>query len=196
MKTPRAHENIQLRSKDIRQVAQILDDLKSSNVDGLKLKQTVLKKTMIVNLITIWETYVEDIVVEATDFIAANSKDTKKIPNSTLVIISDNLITQKDKRVIWNISGDGWRQLLRDNTSQIIERFHTPKPSNIDALLLKTIGMKSISSSWKWKGKTNSSVKKQLNHWVTRRGEIVHQIITTDSNGTKLRNFKRNADWI
>jgi len=181
MADPKAEKSLQARVPEILSIASALDDLSKNRVKEIRKKTATLHKVTLSFMITIWETYIEDIQKEAVEFIVKETKDPKLLSWDVLLPISERLKDHKDKRSIWKISGDSWKKEYQKLANDLVEGFNTPRPDNVDILFKKSLGLKNISSEWSWKGASNSSVKSKLNKWITRRGEFIHQLKTKDN---------------
>ncbi|MCL6416397.1 HEPN domain-containing protein [Aestuariirhabdus sp. Z084] len=106
-------------------------------------------------------------------------------PSKVLVCASEKLLNSANKKDIWALSGDGWKSVLADHRKEVISRFigklNTPRQSQVDELFLQLIGLKSISSSWHWKGKTKKKAVESLSNLITLRGSIAHRVKTSKS---------------
>ncbi|HEY0721623.1 MAG TPA: hypothetical protein VGE50_10280, partial [Gammaproteobacteria bacterium] len=96
--------------------------------------------------------------------------DHNLLPSKLRATIGVVLKEQKDHRSLWSLAGDGWKNVLKEHVSNQIAAFNTPRSANIDTLFTNTLGLEGLSNTWKWKGITNASVKKKMNHWITLRG--------------------------
>lgn len=69
---------------------------------------------------------------------------------------------------------------------QHVGKLNTPKPDNVDELFKKLVGVKSLSSSWSWKGTSPTGAKTRLENLVALRGEIAHRVKAAQSVKKKL----------
>lgn len=152
---------------------------------GRKNDVQVLHKSAIVLLTACWESYIEAIVSDAFDFMLENSSSYDVFPNSVLIKAAKELRADKDERKIWMIADRGWRDVLvkykQQTLKKEIDHFHVPRPSNIDELFAKIIGLENISKTWTWKGQNNADTINTLNEFVDLRGSIAHKIKVDES---------------
>lgn len=145
-------------------------------------KVQILNKSSIVLLTACWETYVEEVVSAGFEFLIENCEAHSNIPSSVLVKSSKQLKDDKDNSSIWKLAGDGWKDILKEYGNEIlgqkIDYFHVPRPDNIDTLYENLLGMKKVTSHWKWKNMNNNAVKTKLNDFIDLRGSIAHKIKT------------------
>jgi hypothetical protein len=73
----------------------------------------------------------------------------RKFPGPAQVFVCDDLKTEKDGRAAWRLAGEGWKVEVRRIRDNLLDAFHTPRPGAVDALYLRVLGLKSISSVWK-----------------------------------------------
>lgn len=82
---------------------------------GRKNKVQILNKSAIVLLTACWEYYVEDLVREAFDFLLSNAINHSIFPSSVLAKASKELKNDKDDRRVWELAGDGWKNILENS---------------------------------------------------------------------------------
>lgn len=144
-----------------------------------KYQVEVLNKSAFVFITACWESYIEDVVEESFDFMINNCDDPGKIPTKVKTVASQPLKDDSDNRKVWNLAGTGWKKVLKQNKKQCIEKFighfHTPKPDYVDELVEIVLGLRKISSNWKWQGMAKSQSTSKLNKYITVRGNIAHR---------------------
>jgi hypothetical protein len=147
---------------------------------GRRHNVEVLNRSAIVLLVACWESFVEDLAEEAFDFMLQNATDPTVFPARVLSIAGKGLKDAEDAREIWNLAGVGWRTVLTAHRQTILNEFtgtfNTPRPSKIDPLFEKLIGLNNFSRTWRWRGMPNNRAVNNLEALVTRRGEIAHQV--------------------
>lgn len=174
MKLPEAQKNRQLRVDDVIIMANIIDDMRNFDVEQPNRKKALICHNLVLHEVLLLETFIEEIVIEAQEFLLENVQDPQELGFDVLMPVSNDLVQRKDKRSIWNIAGNKWKECLRAHRKTLTDGFHTPRPDNVDALVLETIGLKSISKSWRWQGAPNTMVIKKINDVITMRGAIAH----------------------
>ena len=143
---------------------------------GRKHDVEVLHKSAIVLLVACWEAFIEDMVESMPNWMILHAKGHDVFPDSVLERISS---THQGSKA-WLLAGDGWKQVLRDNLKEVLARttatLNTPKSEQVDALFEKTIGLKTLSRSWHWKGRAAEQSRQSLNDLVALRGSIAHRV--------------------
>lgn len=145
---------------------------------GRKNDVQILHKSSIVLLVACWEAYVEDLINESLTAMLSESEDHTVFPESVLERVSSKNTGMK----AWNLAGDGWKKAFRDNLNEVYAKttgsLNTPKTEQVDTLFEKTLGLKSISTSWHWKARSVEQARTALDDLVTLRGEIAHRVKT------------------
>ena len=146
----------------------------------------VLNKSAIVLITSFWEAYCEDIAAEGLEHIVTHSNDSKVLPKELKKQIAKELNKDPNELAIWELSGEGWRQILKKQLETLKEErnkhLNTPKSTNIDDLFLKAIGISNISNTWKWvTTMTPVRARKKLDTYVQLRGAIAHRGKTSKS---------------
>jgi hypothetical protein len=158
----------------------------------------VLSKSGVVLLVACWEAFIEDLAWNSFEFLLANADSPKVIPMKVLTYASKKLKDDPDERKVWELSGEGWKDVLRKYRDEIIDRYigrlNTPRPAYVDSLFEKMIGLNNLSKLWKWRGVSNESAINKLNRLVTLRGEIAHRV--TASRSVRRRYVERSSGFI
>ena len=178
MADPRAETNRLQRVSDGVILANLIDDCRDYPVtDSTRKKQLVCYNLVLLEVL-LWETFVEDIVEEGQEFLLNHVTDPTVLGYDVLLPVSEDLVGRRDRRVIWSLAGDGWRNALRQRRRRLIEGFHTPRPGNVDALILATLGITRMSQHWHWQNTTVTQARQRLDALVTMRGAIAHDLLT------------------
>lgn len=139
-------------------------------------KIEILNKSAIVLATTCWEAFIEDLALNAMEFMLMHVDDPRLLPVSVLVSASNQLIRDKDERRVWDLAGDGWKAVLKAYCGSTLSCLNTPSHKNIDRLFDNLLGLKNLSSSWKWQGVTNKRALTRLDMLITTRGDIAHRL--------------------
>ena len=106
---------------------------------GRKVGVEVLNKSAIILVVASWEAYVEDTASSALSFMIEAGGRHNVFPNNVL----ERVANKNQGLNSWKLAGDGWRQALRDNFSEVLStttgKLNTPKPAQVDDLFLKTV---------------------------------------------------------
>lgn len=154
---------------------------KGGTSPGRRRGLEVLNKSAIVLITSFWEAYCEDIAAEGLEHIVKYGASADSLPKEIKQIIAKELKADTTNELsIWSLCGDGWKHILKTRLDRLQEqrnkKLNTPKTQNIDDLFLQSMGLSSVSSSWKWAKKmTAARARKKLDRYVTLRGEIAHR---------------------
>jgi len=176
MPIPKAEKHLLQLSKEVLLLLEIADDIDNNNLSKPKLKAHAMYRVSLVYLVGIWETYIENIIEEAFNYMLSKASDPDIFSNNVLLPISNNLKKDKDPKAVWGPSGDKWKIILRKNMENLRNSFHSPSSSNIDKFARHTIGYIGLSKTWAWRGISNDSVNRKLKRMIIQRGEIVHTV--------------------
>ena len=96
------------------------------------------------------------------------------------------------------VQTSGWRDVLRIHKDKVLKDyiagFHTPRPDRVDHLFESLIGLKSLSSNWKWKGMNSDQARRKLDNLITLRGAIAHRVKASKS--VRKLDVKKSSDFI
>ena len=101
---------------------------------GRKYGVDVLNRAAIVFVAACWESFAEDLAVQAFDFMLLNVRSSDNIPIKVRNPASKPIFDAKDSRRIWELADAGWRKVLTTHKSATLDHwlgtFHTPKAVN------------------------------------------------------------------
>jgi hypothetical protein len=157
----------------------------------------VLNKSCVVLATACWEALIEDLAREAFEILLKGATSPDWVPGKVKAFSAHSLKNDQDATKIWRLAGAGWRAVLREHRKAVMQKhigtFNTPRPENIDSLFEHLIGLRSLSSSWKWKGMSVANARRKLGRYIEDRGAIVHRVKTkgsiTEAYVRKYRNF-------
>jgi len=147
---------------------------------GHKHNVEVLNKSAIVLLVACWEAFVEDLAEDAFSILLRRAAKHDVFPQKVLSEAADPLKESRDSRQVWQLAGDGWREVLRKHKESLFARYigklNTPKPEQVDALYESLLGIKAISGTWHWSHMSSQASITKLNELVELRGSIAHRV--------------------
>ena len=135
-----------------------------------------LTRSGIVMLCASFEVFIEEIVEETISIYIDRIPSIKDFPKQVKKRLVYKAKENNNELEILNLTGDGWKQSLVNYSKHDLGSLHTPKCHVIDTVTNRYIGIKDFSSTWDFN-------KKELNDFVSIRGEIAH-------NGAKARYIK------
>jgi hypothetical protein len=164
---------------DIDRLWQIHEEV-AGNGPGRKHDVEVLNRAAVVMITACWESYVEDVALEAFDHLLANAATASQIPAKVRVLASAELVKDPNPTKVWDLADAGWRAVLQGHRDAIKARwlkdFNTPKTEPVDSLFEDLVGIRSLHSSWHWRGMGADEAKKKLDKYITLRGQIAHRL--------------------
>jgi hypothetical protein len=147
---------------------------------GRKHGVEVINRAAIVFITACWESYVEDVCIEAFDFLLANASDSTVFPARVRALASKVLRESQDHTQIWRLAGDGWKQILNDHRDAVkakwVDTLNTPKTAQVNGLFNELLGLSNLSGSWSWQGINAQQASEKLDYYITVRGNIAHRL--------------------
>lgn len=166
-------------SKDIAELWRIHQEVAGQGA-GRKYGVEVLNRAAIIFITACWESYIEDLATEAFDFLLGNAASSNAIPTKVKSLATKSIWDQKDSTKVWDIADAGWRTLLIEHKSLTLQHwlgpFNTPTSGRVNALYAELLGVKKISSTWKWQGMSTENAEKKLDQFIQVRGDIAHRL--------------------
>jgi hypothetical protein len=145
---------------------------------GRKHRVEVLNKSAILFACASFEAFIEDLATRSFDHLVLKSQNHTGLPKAILKSIAEMLRNDKNEIKMWDLAGDGWRNVAEQHKQNLIRKyigpFNTPKPHNIESLLKELIGFPETYPIWKWQGMTVIASKNKLKDFVELRGALAH----------------------
>jgi hypothetical protein len=147
---------------------------------GYKHNVEVLNKSAIVLLVACWESFVEDVAETAFSILLRRARKYDLFAARVRSDAAKPLKEAKDERAVWKLAGDGWRSVLKDYKVSLLEKYigklNTQRPSQVDAIYDSLLGIRSISSYWRWQHTTADNSRRKLDDLIDLRGSIAHRV--------------------
>jgi RiboL-PSP-HEPN len=140
----------------------------------------VLNKSAIVLITSFWEAYCEDLAAEALNHLVKHATTAERLPEPLRKKLAKEVKSNINELAVWQLADSGWKKYLTDRFEKLREernrKLNTPKSEPIDELFLHTVGIASVSDSWKWAKKmTVERARAKLDKFVELRGAIAHR---------------------
>src|SRR4030095_2966986 len=176
---PEHLDNLLRTVADVERLVEIHEKL-AGRSPARKHDVEVLNKSGVVLLVACWESFVEDLAIQAFDFLIEEAEKPSKFPRKVLALAVKSLREDPDHTRVWQLAGKGWQTVLRNHRNDVLIRFtgsfNTPRPDKVDELFESVIGLRVASRGWAWKGTTRDRVCGKLNKLIDLRGEIAHRV--------------------
>jgi hypothetical protein len=146
----------------------------------------VLNKSAVVLTTAAWEAFVEDLAEEGFNFLLDEANQHDDIPSKVRAVAVENILEdEQDRRKLWALADEGWRDVLRKHKEECIDEYagdlNTPRHEQVDELFESLIGVRKVSQYWYWRGQSAESSRNRLSDYITRRGQIAHRVSTEDT---------------
>lgn len=166
-------------SNDIKELWRIHQEI-SGGGPGRKYGVDVINRASIVFISACWESYIEDLVSEAFEFLLRNATKAEQVPAKVRTQAAREIKDDKDETKIWAIADGGWIRVLEDYKAAYFEKklgnFNTPKTAQVNSLFDEVIGLRNLSSRWYWKGMSCAKSTNKLDEFIGVRGDIAHRL--------------------
>jgi len=170
--------NLRENMKDAKRLLEIHSDVGGTD-QGRRYGLDVLNKSGVVFVAAAWEAFVEDVAIQAIDYILSVAQDHTSIPLPIRKATAIGLESDRNDLKVWDLAGDGWRSVVTDYRDEVIRKeiatFNTPKPHNVNTLFKKLLGIEEVSSCWYWQGLSKSGAYSKLKKFIETRGAIAHR---------------------
>lgn len=165
---------------------------------GRKHNVAVLNKSAVVLLVACWEAFIEDLAEDAFSIMLSRAKRHTVFSNRVLAESVKPLKEADNPADLWQLAGDGWRDVLRKHKAALFERhigkLNTPKPEQVDNLYESLLGIKKVSNTWHWGRTTPDDARDLLEDLVSLRGSIAHRVAA--SRKVLKKDVRKQTDFI
>ena len=174
---------------DIDQLWAIHEEVAGVGV-GRKHGVDVLNRSVFVFITACWESFVEDVCLEGFDYLLDHAATMDVFPARVRTLASRDLRNDNDERRIWELAGEGWRQVLRQHRDAAKERWisslNTPKTAQVTSLFDEMLGLANLSDAWTWQHMNAQQAADKLDQYIVIRGNIAHR---TQHDDTVYKNW-------
>lgn len=116
--------------------------------------QNAIIKAAVVGLVSYWERFIEDLIIEGSAFIAEALRNPIDLPNHTKQQIALTMVSENKEKnpkafsdAIWGFSGDGWANQYKNFSQQKVSSFNTANLSNIKMVMWDVFGIRDVFES-------------------------------------------------
>lgn len=157
------------RMQDVELLRQIHDDYNGKKRGNPGAKAAAANRSAIVIATAAWEAFLEDICLEATDFLKSKAKTPAGIPEGVRNAAQERIQQQKElKYKQWTLSVDSLRRdAIRAAVSNRIKDFNNPLSGPTNELFKKCLGMRTLLDN------TTARVKR-IDSRIDDRHKIAH----------------------
>jgi hypothetical protein len=93
------------------------------------------------------------LAAEALLHLAEHATEGAKLPKELKKSLKANLLDEKNDLAIWSLADDGWRTVLRKRAALSNDddrSLNTPKSAQVREFFRRNVGIRDITSSWRW----------------------------------------------
>jgi hypothetical protein len=112
---------------DVDRLIESHEKLKSGNQGKQGLGH--ITRSGVLMLCAAWEVYVEELVKEAAVKFAEKVDSPDNLPKQAQKQLSNFVKNSKDELKPLSLAGDGWKEVYLENTTELTDKFNTPKSS-------------------------------------------------------------------
>ena len=113
-----AHVSFHMNTNDVHSLLDF-HEKKTGTGRGRRWEVEVLNKSAIVLLCASWEAYCEDVVSVMVEHFVEHAPDAMSLPHELRKKITGELTAKGGEHRIWELAGDGWRDLLRTRLDRL-----------------------------------------------------------------------------
>ncbi|MFE5775121.1 HEPN domain-containing protein [Brachybacterium sp. NPDC056505] len=179
-----AHAAFQQNSRDVDRLMEFHRN-EGGSKKGRRWRLEVLNKSAIVLLCAAWEAYCEDVVGAVVAHYVDHAPVATKLPHALKEKITGELTAKGETYRVWELAGDGWRDLLRSRLADLKTKrdrdLNTPKADRLRVFFRHSVGCDDITKHWSWRRTTPAAATERLDAFVELRGSIAHRAEGTAS---------------
>ncbi|MEU6582226.1 HEPN domain-containing protein [Nocardia sp. NPDC046763] len=150
-------------------MTRLIDDARSLGETGKGSPNGVALRAALIVLMTAWETYIEDVCLEAFDHMMSSVRDPTNLPHELRAKVA------KAHKNPWALAGHAWREAARNEVSREVASLNTPNSSKVDELVCLSTGIQGALGQCAWANMSAEKLADYLDEFTQIRGEIVHK---------------------
>lgn len=125
-------------------------------------------RSAVIMLCASWELYLEHVVLEGLRFSLRSTSTPSELPMLVQKELSSFVKSHKHELKPLHLSGDGWRDVLEDHATNLIDSLNTPKAGPVNNLFSRILGIEKLSDCW-------AIGADAVDNFVSARGDIAHR---------------------
>jgi hypothetical protein len=154
---------------DVHRVLQIAPT-RTSQTFQPRLSAEAVYRGAVVLACAAWEAFVEDLALELLRLLVVRYR-----AGGSFTAIGQDVAARATQRVERTDLDLGDPRTVLDRRDFLLGSFNTPKSTHINSLFVRIIDLENFSSSWTMKGQSAVSAARQLDAFVSLRGDIAHR---------------------
>ena len=131
-------------NSNLKRVDDLLDIHKTIGGEdpGRRDKQlAALNMSAIVLITACWESYLETLLSDVFKFLLDSFNSHEKVSNTLKKSVSEEIKKNLDNRRVWELTGDGWKNILKDKVKEKLDKFSSPSGNNVDRLFKQVLDL-------------------------------------------------------
>ena len=134
----------------------------------------VLNMSAIVLITACWESYLGTLLRDAFIFLLDSSDNPEKISNTLKKNVSDEIKKNSDDRRVWELTGDGWKDILKKKVKEKLDKFGSPSGKRSSELFKQILNLDNLSECWLWQKMDHNTAVRKLDEFLLVRNKIAH----------------------
>lgn len=168
---------------DVKRLSDIHTILTGSD-RGRRRNVSVLNKASVLFVTACWESYVEDLLMEAVGHVVIWAPNVGALPPSLSAAVRTRLAKRVSQGKVpvaeltaWDGNGASWRATALAYARELfIVGWNTPSTANVISKFNGALGIPDLSSSWYWPGMSSAKAGQKLDRCIETRGNIAHRV--------------------
>lgn len=129
-----------------------------------------ITRSSVVTLCACWEEYVEAVLIEGARYLKTSVEHPKELPRQVQKNLAQKVKTARHDLKPLELAGTGWEDVYYSYCREAARGLNTPKTEPLNGLYFNYLGIKDVQDHW-----INSVTKKEIDNFVSLRGEIAHK---------------------
>lgn len=169
-----ASDNFRYAIQDVDRLIELYDQISRGKLTTAARRSSALKRAAVILSVTTWETYIEDIIRERFELRLKDQTSPEDFRSALCLGAQVWLNGNPAPPDILKWTGDAWKETVRWQLSQDLQKLNTPNTQNIRKLTKHYLG-DDLTAHWKWRGVSPSSAQQRLDELIKLRGEFAHR---------------------
>jgi len=154
--------------------------LKLTESPSGELNEKIILRSIIVLMVAAWEQFIEQLAEKSVLSLTNHLRDSNPIPEKVKQSIAIFTVPENRSNLrgfsnsVWNFSEKGWKKAYHDYCIFNSKELNTASSKNIKRFFENIIGIKDITSNWKYNNLTSVECANKLDDLIDLRHDIAH----------------------
>ena len=156
--------------------------------------RTVICESGFIMLNACWESFLEELLTNALNYILSNVTDVSQLPANLRKLMARKIREDEGNITVHDLTENGWKRVLIEYKNELIAKYvsslHTRDLAYLDQLFKELLDINELSRHWIWEGTSAPEARQTLNYYIGLKTSLTRQVGSSqDLDLDKLKSF-------